>query len=115
MSELMTYLDSLAEPERSTVVRVYDRARALVPEAVEGLGYGMPALVVGGKPLLSVMVAKSHIGLYPFSPTALDTVRDELAGFSTSKGTVRFSPQAPVPDDVLDRLVLARRAEILGA
>ncbi|GEA80029.1 iron chaperone [Cellulomonas uda] len=72
----------------------------------------MPALVLDGRPLLAVVVAKAHIGLYPFSPAALDTVRDDLAGFSSSKGTLRFSAQRPVPDDVLDRLVRARVAEI---
>ena len=62
----------------------------------------------------TLVVAKTHIGLYPFSPAALDTVRDELADFSLSKGTLRFSSDHPVPDDVLDRLVLARRDEIEG-
>jgi len=112
VTELTEYLESLPAPERACVEHVYARARALVPEASDGVGYGMPALVLDGKPLLSVMVAKTHIGLYPFSPGALDTVRDELAGFSLSKGTVRFSSDHPVPDDLLDRLVLARRAEI---
>ncbi|CAM5793122.1 YdhG-like domain-containing protein OS=Cellulomonas persica OX=76861 GN=CPE01_00090 PE=4 SV=1 [Cellulomonas persica] len=114
VSELSEYLESLPEPYRASVERVYARARALVPDASDGVGYGMPALVLGGKPLLSVMVAKTHIGLYPFSPAALDTVRDELADFSLSKGTLRFSSDHPVPDDVLDRLVLARRDEIEG-
>jgi uncharacterized protein YdhG (YjbR/CyaY superfamily) len=61
------------------------------------------------------MSAKGHIGLYPFSPPALDTVRGELADFSLAKGTVRFTEDQPVPDDVLDRLLLARRDEIDGA
>ncbi|MBT0995736.1 DUF1801 domain-containing protein [Cellulomonas sp. DKR-3] len=114
MGEVTAYVESLPEPARAAVERVYARARAIVPEATEGLGYGMPALVHRGKPLVSVMVARAHIGLYPFSPRALDTVREELAGFSLSKGTVRFSAQAPVPDEVLDRLLQARRAEIEG-
>ncbi len=112
MSELAQYLQSLPEPQRATVERVYARARALVPDARDGLGYGMPALLLAGKPLLCVMVARHHIGLYPFSPAALDTVRDELADFSLSKGTVRFTADHLLPDDVVDRLVLARRSEI---
>ncbi|GEL94336.1 iron chaperone [Cellulomonas composti] len=114
MSELSDYLEGLPDGTREVVGHVYARARSLVPEAEDGVGYGMPALRYRGKPLLSVMVAKGHIGLYPFSPPALDTVRDELGDFSTAKGTVRFTPEHPLPDDVLDRLVLARRAEIDG-
>lgn len=104
----------LPEPQRSAITAVYDRARELVPEATEGVSYGMPALRHRGKALLSVMNAKGHIGLYPFSPAALDTVRDDLAGFSLAKGTVRFTPERPIPADVLDRLIAARVAEIEG-
>lgn len=112
MSELSDYLAALPEPERTVVEAVYARARALVPEAEDGVGYGMPALRYQGKPLLSVMAAKTHLGLYPFSPAAIDGVRDELAGFSLAKGTIRFSADRPVPDEVLARIILARRAEI---
>jgi len=115
MSELSEYLESLTGARREAIAHVYERARALVPDAEDGVGYGMPALRYRGKPLLSVMSAKGHIGLYPFSPPALDTVRDELADFSTAKGTVRFADDHPLPDDVLDRLILARRDEIDGA
>lgn len=112
MSELSDYLTDLPEPQRTAIAAVYDRARELVPEATEGVSYGMPALRYRGKALLSVMNAKGHIGLYPFSPAALDAVRDDLAGFSLAKGTVRFSPDQPIPAEVLDRLIAARAAEI---
>lgn len=112
MSELSDYLADLAEPERSAIEAVYARARALVPDAVDGVGYGMPALRYRGKPLLSVMKARDHIGLYPFSPAAIDTVREELADFALAKGTVRFTADHPIPEALLDRLILARAAEI---
>jgi len=112
VSELSEYLEGLPVDRRAAVERVYARARALVPEAEDGVGYGMPALRYRGKPLLSVMSAKGHIGLYPFSPPALDTVRDELGDFSLAKGTVRFTADHPIPDALLDRLIDARRAEI---
>lgn len=112
MSELSDYLAELPEPQRTAISAVYERARELVPDAVDGVGYGMPALRYRGKPLLSVMNAKGHIGLYPFSPAALDTVRDELAGYSLAKGTVRFTAEQPLPASVLDRLISARVAEI---
>lgn len=112
MSELTDYLDTLDEQQRAVIAGVYDRARKLVPDAVDDVSYGMPALRYKGKPLLSVMAAKTHIGLYPFSPPAIDTVRDELAGYSLAKGTVRFTIDHPLPPHTLDRLILARVAEI---
>lgn len=112
MSELSEYLDGLGEPERGVIAAVYQRARTLVPEATDGVGYGMPALRYRGKPLLSVMLAKDHIGLYPFSPAAIDGVRERLAGYSLAKGTIRFTVERPLPGDVLDQVLLARKAEI---
>ncbi|MCP2265464.1 hypothetical protein ACFQHV_01535 [Promicromonospora thailandica] len=61
---------------------------------------------------ISARATRTHVGVYPFSPPAIDALAADLVGFSTSKGTVRFSPEHPLPDDVLDRLVLFRRDEI---
>jgi uncharacterized protein YdhG (YjbR/CyaY superfamily) len=112
MGDVSDYVASLDGAEREAVARVLDRARALVPDAEEGRSYGMPALRHRGSPLVAVMVAKSHIGLYPFSPAVVEALSADLAGFDVSKGTIRFRPGSPVPDEVLDRLILARRDEI---
>ncbi len=106
------YVASLAGAERDAVARVMDRARELVPDVEEGRSYGMPALRHRGRPLLAVVVTKSHIGLYPFSPPVIAAMAGALAAFDVSKGTIRFRPDAPLPDDALDRIVLARRDEI---
>jgi uncharacterized protein YdhG (YjbR/CyaY superfamily) len=83
-----------------------------VPDAVEGVGYGMPALRYRDKPLLSVMAAKAHIGLYPFSPAVIEQSADALDGFDRAKGTIRFTADRPLPDEVVRRLVSSRRDEI---
>lgn len=114
MSELTDYLASLSEPERSVVTAAYALARELVPDAVDGVGYGMPALRYRGKPLLAIKAAKDHLGLYPFSPAAIEAAAGHLAGFSTSKGTVRFTAAHPLPPAAVEAIVLARRAEIEG-
>jgi uncharacterized protein YdhG (YjbR/CyaY superfamily) len=50
--------------------------------------------------------------VFPFSPGAIEAVEGRLEGFDLSKGTIRFSPDRPVPEDVLADLVEARKAEI---
>lgn len=112
MSALTDYIATLAEPQRSAVASVYGRARSLVPEAEDSQSYGMPALRYRGKPLVALKVASGHIGLFPFSPEAIDAVRDELVGFDLAKGTIRFTADHPIPDEVLDRVIRARRAQI---
>ena len=52
------------------------------------------------------------LSLFPFSPAAIEAVKHRLAGFDVAKGTIRFSPEKPVPDDVLADLVRARLREI---
>src|ERR671914_251058 len=64
----------------------------------------------GGR--LGFRAAKKHLSVFPFSPAAVDAVKDRLEGFDLSKGTIRFTPDQPVPDDVLADLVRARKAEI---
>ena len=86
--------------------------REAVPEAVDGTGYGMPALRYRDRPLLSVMPARHHIGLYPFSPAVVDAVAGELDGYSFAKGTIRFTANHPLPDELVRRIVLLRRDEI---
>jgi uncharacterized protein YdhG (YjbR/CyaY superfamily) len=113
-----TIEDALAahpEPERAALQHVIDIGRAIAPDAEDGVSYGVPALRVAGKPLVGVGVGASHLAVYPFSPAAIDAVRDELAGFAASKGTIRFTAERPLPDPVLRRLVEARLAEITAA
>ncbi|MFI6428046.1 iron chaperone [Promicromonospora sp. NPDC050880] len=112
MDDFTQYIASLDGPARDAVEHVRARALELVPDAEEGTSYGMAALRYRGSPLISARATANHIGLYPFSPPAIEALAPDLAGFSTSKGTVRFTPDRPLPDDVLDRLVLFRRDEI---
>jgi len=112
VGDVEDYLATLSGAERDAVARVYERARALVPDVEEGRSYGMPALRYRGSPLVSAMVTRTHVGLYPFSPDVVAALAGDLDGFRTTKGSVSFQPDAPLPDDVVDRLVLARRDEI---
>jgi uncharacterized protein YdhG (YjbR/CyaY superfamily) len=110
-------LAGLDPADRAPVAHLYAVAREVVPEAEQGLGYGMPALVYRGKPLISVMRAKKHIGVYPFSPDAVSAVAASLAGhpgIGIDKGTIRFQPEHPLPDDAVRALVRARREQIDG-
>jgi uncharacterized protein YdhG (YjbR/CyaY superfamily) len=74
----------------------------------------MAALTYRDKPLLGFRAAAAHLSVFPFSPGAVDAVRGELPASAVSKGTLRFTPAAPLPDDVVRRLVRARAEEIRG-
>ena len=80
MGELSDYIAGLEAPERDLIERIRGRAMSLVPEAAEGVSYGMPALRYRDSPLVSVMAAKGHIGLYPFSASSRRRSRRVAAG-----------------------------------
>ena len=115
MALIDDYLAGL-DPEFAEIIKdAYAGARALVPEAIEGTSYGMPALIFSGSPLLSVMRAKTHIGIYPYSPAVITAVLDQLPaipGLASAKGTIRLPLDAAVPDILIRSLALARRDEI---
>lgn len=81
--------------------------RAAVPEAAEVISYGIPSyrMRVG---IVHFGAAKKHVALYG---AAVDGFTEELRGFDTSKGTVRFPLDTPIPEDLVRKLVLARVAE----
>ena len=113
MGSIDDSLAALPEPDRGCLQRVVEIARDIVPEAVDGVSYGMPALKLDGKPLIGFVAAAKHLSIFPFSPEVVDAVADKLEGFSLSKGTIRFTPDHPVPDDVVEEIVRLRHAEIL--
>ncbi|WP_308798708.1 iron chaperone [Agromyces silvae] len=115
MGVLSEYIGELHPAERDALDRIRIRALELVPEAEEGTGYGMPALIYRGRPLLSVRAAKTHLGYYPFSADVVDAVQSDRDGIDWSKGTIRFQPAHPLSDELITKLVLLRRDEIDAA
>jgi uncharacterized protein YdhG (YjbR/CyaY superfamily) len=112
MSEIDDYLATLPPEQRAALEHVRGVVAEAAPDAEEGKSYGMPAFRHAGRPLIGFRAAKQHLSLHPFSAEVIDGVRDRLAGFDVLKGTIRFTPDAPVPDDVIRELVALRRAEL---
>jgi uncharacterized protein YdhG (YjbR/CyaY superfamily) len=115
VSELGDYLATLEEPLRSVLEHVRDVALSEAPGAQEGTSYGVAALMYHGKPLLGFRAAKDHLSLYPYSGQVVDEVRGRLPALKQSKGTIRFTGQDPLADDVVRDVVRLRMAQIDGA
>jgi uncharacterized protein YdhG (YjbR/CyaY superfamily) len=106
------YLGGLPQEQREALAGVRAVVERVVPDAEEGVSYGMPAYLHAGRPLLGLRAAKKHLSVFPFSPAAVEAVEERLEGFSLSKGTIRFTADRLVPEEVLEDLILARRDEI---
>jgi uncharacterized protein YdhG (YjbR/CyaY superfamily) len=108
------YFDNLDPDTREAFEHIRSLALEIVPDAEQGTSYGMAALRYKGKPLLGFAAAKRHLSVFPFSPPVVDGVRDRLSGFELSKGTIRFTVDQPLADDVIRDVVKLRMAEIAG-
>ncbi len=106
------YLAQVPEPARSTLLAVRATLRALLPEASEGISYGIPAFKLRKKPVAGYAAFPRHCGFYPMSGNVVASLRADLAGYETSKGGIRFSLDAPLPTELIEKLVKARLAEI---
>jgi len=112
VSEVEDYLASIDEG-RAKVLRPYvDRVRATVDGLEEGRSYGMPALTYRGKALVTLQVTKAGYSVYPFSGRAVAAVRMLHPELETTTGSVHFTTKNPLPLEVFDELVLARRQQI---
>jgi uncharacterized protein YdhG (YjbR/CyaY superfamily) len=108
-------LAALPDDVRGALEQLRATIRAAAPEAVEGIGYGVPAFRYRGRPLVSFGAGKSHCSFYVQSPAVIEAHAEALAGHRTSKGTVHFQPDRPIRAELVRRLVRARMAETDGA
>jgi uncharacterized protein YdhG (YjbR/CyaY superfamily) len=101
------YLACVAEPARRVLTRMRAAIRsALPPEATETISYRMPAFKTK-KVLVWFAAFKNHCSLFP-TAAVIEAFKDELKGFSTSKGTVHFPIGKPLPTALIKKLVKAR-------
>jgi uncharacterized protein YdhG (YjbR/CyaY superfamily) len=107
-------LAGISEPQKAEFERLRQVVRRAVPGVQESVSYGMPTFKYKARPLLGFKASKNHLSVFPFSPQAIEAARDALAGWDLSKGTVRFTPDKPIPDSALEQLLRHRMREIEG-
>lgn len=106
------YLAGLDPTPRAALEQLRRTIAAAAPDAEEGWSYGVPAFRLGGRPLAGFAAAAKHCSYFPMSGAVVAAHADELAGYDTSKGTIRFAAEAGLPAALVRKLVAARRAEL---
>ena len=105
------YLANIPEPARSTLKHVRAVIRSVVPkETTEVISYGIPMFKCNGM-LVGYAAFKNHCSLFPTGSRVLDRFDKQLIGYRTSKGTIQFPPDKPLPDALLKKIVKARVKE----
>jgi len=109
--DVEAYLARVPEPARGTLQKVRAVIRSAAPaEATEGLSYGMPAFQYKGA-LVCYAAFKDHCSFFPMSGALIEAMKDDLEGYSLSKGTIRFDVDKPLPAGLIRKLVKARVAQ----
>jgi uncharacterized protein YdhG (YjbR/CyaY superfamily) len=106
------YLAALGADQRTALEKIRKAIRAAAPKAEECISYGLAAFRLDGKPLVAFGASASHCAFYPMSSTTVAAHRDELKAYDTSKGTIRFPADKPLPAALIKKLVKTRIADI---
>jgi uncharacterized protein YdhG (YjbR/CyaY superfamily) len=106
------YLAGLPEAQREQLEGLRRRLAELAPGSTETISYAMPAVKLGTRFLVSYAGWKRHSSIYPMRDDVLARHADVLRAYTTTKGSLHFSPAQPLPDAVLEDLVTTRVAEL---
>ena len=111
-SEIDKFFATVEEPKRSTLEEMRRRILEVVPDAEQTIKYGMPAFLKDGWCFVCIAPFKNHINWSPYSSNVFVQLRDELAGYAVSKGSMQFAVDKPLPKTLVKKLIRVRLAEI---
>ena len=104
------YLAPLGKEKRAALEKLRRIIRSAAPKAEECISYGIPGFRLGGRLLVSFGAAEKHCAFYA-GAYPLKAQQDELKAYDTSKGTIRFPADSPLPATLVRKLVKSRIAE----
>jgi uncharacterized protein YdhG (YjbR/CyaY superfamily) len=109
--DVESYLAGCPEPHRTTLKKLRATIRSVVPkETTEVISYGMPSFRYKGG-LVGYAAFKEHCSFFPMSGRLVEEFADELKAYKTSKGTIQFSVDKPLPAALVKKMVKARVAQ----
>jgi uncharacterized protein YdhG (YjbR/CyaY superfamily) len=100
-----THLAGMPAEKRAVLEALRERIRAIVPDAEEVISYGIPAFRVEGSVVIGFKANKNDYSIYPFSGGAPERFPEELNGRTVTSGSIHFTPDDPIPDELLRRVI----------
>lgn len=111
--EVDDYLAALEEPKRATLQSLRSAILAVIPEAEQGISYGLPAFRLQGKVIAGFAAFKNHLSYLPHSGSVFPEIRDEIADYKSSTGALQFPVDKPLPEALVKKLILIRKKQAL--
>jgi uncharacterized protein YdhG (YjbR/CyaY superfamily) len=106
------YIAAAPKNLQETLQELRRSIKEAAPQAEEVISYQMPAFKLNGI-LVWFAVYKDHIGFYP-KASAIEAFKEKLSAYQTSKGTVQFPLNKPLPLDLIKEIVYFRLKEDLA-
>jgi len=113
-NEIDDYLATLDEPKRATLTRLRETIVAIVPDAEQCISYNMPAFKLQGKTIAGFAAFKSHLSYLPHSGSVIGRLAEETEGYTSTKGSLHFPVDQPLPEQLVKKLLETRIAEAFG-
>jgi uncharacterized protein YdhG (YjbR/CyaY superfamily) len=104
------YIATQPEDKQAALEHLRQLIRSVAPQAEEGISYQMPMYKYHGM-LVGFAAHTNHCSFTTANATTLETFRDDLKGYKFSPSTVQFTPEKPLPDALLERIIRLRMAE----
>ena len=112
-TEIDEYIARLDEPKKGTLTELRETILQIVPDAEQCISYGMPAFRMHGKVVAGFAAFKNHLSYLPHSGSVFPELQDELAGYQTSSGALRFPVDESLPEDLVRKLIAVRIRQVL--
>jgi uncharacterized protein YdhG (YjbR/CyaY superfamily) len=106
------YLATLDERKRTTLEELRQSILAVIPGAQQCISYGMPAFKVRGKTVAGFAAFKNHLSYLPHSGSVLEKLSEDLASYESTKGSLHFPIDEPLPRSLVNKLLKTRMREL---
>ena len=110
--EIDAYLDAVPEPQSTTLRSLRATVLEVIPEAEQGMSYGMPAFRVEGKVVAGFASFPRHVAYLPHSGSVLAELSTQLAGYEQTKGSLHLPIDAAPPKELIEKLIKVRLRQL---
>jgi uncharacterized protein YdhG (YjbR/CyaY superfamily) len=110
--EIDDYLRGVEEPKRGTLEALRGTILEVIPDAEQGISYGLPAFRLDGKTIAGFAAFKNHLSYLPHSGRVLEQLAGDLSGYTMTKGSLHFPIDRPLPGAVVKKLIARRLREV---
>lgn len=111
-SEVTAHLKKFEPTQRKVLQEIRETIAAALPEAKETIKYGIPTFVIDGKGVIGFDGYKAHNSIFPYSGSISSRLKDELKGYTTTKGSIHFDREKAMPKTLLRKIIRERLREM---